>query len=274
MISAVVNTRNAERYLSLTLRSLRTWVQEIVVVDMASGDSTVDIAREAGAVVLSYPPVGYVEPARAFAVSQVRNDWVVIVDADELVPKPLSERLAAIAASNSADVVSVPHLNYMLGEACYHSGWEPDVDRHFRFFRRGMLRFSSEIHSVPEPVAAARVLLLPFEPGEAFVHLAYADVGEFVERLNRYTTIEARALVEAGKSISAFGATRDSLGEVWRRYVRHRGFRHGWRGSALAILMVFYRVTVWNKARELAANDGVDFVEVAEQVLRDYDELA
>src|SRR6185436_15293575 len=97
-ISVVVNTLDAERYLPYALRSVAPWATEMVVVDMASTDRTVAIARELGARVVPCARADCVEAARAFAVAQARAPWVLLLDADELVPVDLSRRLQAIVA--------------------------------------------------------------------------------------------------------------------------------------------------------------------------------
>src|SRR5690606_35891959 len=97
-ISVVVDTRDAARVLAFDLRSVAPWASEIVVVDMESGDDTVAIARAHGARVLTHPRADCVEAARAFAVAAAREPWVLVLDADELVPLALSRRLRAVAA--------------------------------------------------------------------------------------------------------------------------------------------------------------------------------
>lgn len=248
-VSAVVNTRNAERYLDYTLRSLAPWTEEIVVVDMASEDRTLDIARSHGARILDHPPAGFVEPARVFAVSHARNEWVVVVDADELIPKRLSDELLATAERDDADVVFVPRRNYIAGAALTNTGWGPDQDLQPRFFRKGALEFSDEIHSVPRPSAGARVTKLKSSDGLAITHFNYVDLFDFVDRMNRYTNVEAEQLLERSKKPPSKGLVR-ALGTFVRRYVKGRGYRDGWRGLYLSLLMAFYRVLIHAKARE------------------------
>src|SRR5450759_1251360 len=91
-ISAVINTLNEERNLPFALRSVQDWVDEIVVVDMHSEDATRDIAKQYGARVFLHERLGYADPARAFALEQAVGDWILLIDADELIPAPLSER--------------------------------------------------------------------------------------------------------------------------------------------------------------------------------------
>src|SRR5262245_29586580 len=99
-ISVVINTRNEEKNLPHALRSVRPWVDEIIVVDMCSEDRTVEIARSFGAKTFPHEPLGYCEPARAFALGQATQPWVLILDADEMVPAPLSRALRSAAAGD------------------------------------------------------------------------------------------------------------------------------------------------------------------------------
>ena len=138
-ISVVINTLNEERNLPYVLRSVRSWVDEIIVVDMHSEDRTVEIAREYKARVILFERMSCCEPARGFAVAQATGDWVLILDADEMVPKPLSQKLMHIASEDTADVVSIPWLNHLLGGTIGHMGWGPHQDRHPRFFKKHMI---------------------------------------------------------------------------------------------------------------------------------------
>lgn len=275
-ISAVINTRDAERYLAYALRSVRPWVDEIVVVDMESTDATPAIATRFGARVLTHTPLGYADPARAFACAQARGPWIVVVDADELVPPALARRLCAVAAGDEADAVRVSRVNHLLGRPLLHSGWNPARDRHVRFFKRGMVELPAAIHTGARPVGGARVLDLPADPTLAIVHLNYLDVEDFLERLNRYTSIEAVQAHARGERARWARTLAGALREWVVRYVRHRGYRDGWRGFYLALLMAMSRIATQAKLAELESTGGRERVlegyrTTAERVLADYE---
>ena len=272
-ISAVVNTRNAERYLEYALRSLVPWTDEVVVADMASEDRTVEIANSHGARVVEVPQARFVEPARAAAVSHARNEWVVVLDADEIIPKRLSEELLETARTARADVVYIPRQNYIMGAPLRSTGWGPDQDRQPRFFRKGLLEFSDEIHSLPRPAPTARVEKLKFSRGLAIVHFNYVDVADFIDRMNRYTTVEAeQSLVRRG---SRRRTGPGAMSTFVRRYLKGRGYRDGWRGLYLSLFMAFYRLLTNAKVRERQeSGDGAAVVESyrreAESLLQEY----
>src|SRR5215472_13700022 len=188
-ISAVVLTLNEERNLAKALRSVQRWVDDIVVVDMNSEDNTAGVAKSFGARVFAYPRVGFVEPAREFAMCKATGEWIINLDADEIAPHALSRRLLEVAEGNLADVCAIPRLNYFSGAPLYHSGWSPDQDIQMRFFRNGYLEFSPSIHTLPKPVRHARVLTLKSESSHYIVHFNYLDSEHFLQKLNRYTSI-------------------------------------------------------------------------------------
>ena len=86
-ISVVINTYNAEEHLREVLDAVKGF-DEIVVCDMESTDSTTDIARRYGCKIVTFPKAGHksAEPARTFAIQSASSEWVLVVDADEIIP--------------------------------------------------------------------------------------------------------------------------------------------------------------------------------------------
>jgi glycosyltransferase involved in cell wall biosynthesis len=253
-ISVVINTLNEEPRLAYSLRSVRGWVDEIVVCDMHSDDRTAEIAESFGAKVVLHERLTYADPARPFALSQATGDWILVLDADELVPQPLSRRLREIATSGEADAVSIQWCNYVLGAALGYTGWGPSQNPHIRFFRRGAVEARPDIHDYLHVVPGSRVLELPATKGMAMIHLSYTDVTQFVDKLNRYTTVEAESALARGERGSPMRALRRSGREFLTRYLRRRGYRDGWRGFYLSALMAMYRLVVVAKLDELRRN--------------------
>ncbi|HEY2385740.1 MAG TPA: glycosyltransferase family 2 protein [Candidatus Binatia bacterium] len=278
-ISAVVNTLDAERFLAYALRSVASWVNEIVVVDMGSTDGTVAIARHFGATVVDHPRTGLVEAARDFACEAARGPWLLVLDADEIVPPQLARRLRAVADTDEADAVRVARCNYLLGAPLRHSGWNPSRDVHLRFFRRGAVEFLPVLHTDPRPRPEARVTTLGADDGLALVHLNYLDLDDVLARISRYSGIEAAQAFAAGTRASRTAALRGAAREWLTRFVRHGGYRDGWRGFYLALVMACARVVTQAKLAELEAvgpREAVEqrYREVAEGVLAGYREGA
>jgi glycosyltransferase involved in cell wall biosynthesis len=274
-IAVVVNTLDAERQLPYALRSVASWAAEIVVVDMASTDRTVAIARDFGARVVAHARADCVEPARAFAVAQATQPWILLLDADELVPVGLSRRLRQIARSDAFDVVRIPRLNYLLGAPLLHTGWNPERDRHVRFFRPAAVTMPTRIHEPLRAMPGARTSDLAYVRSEALIHFNYTDVDDFVARLARYTSVEAAHAIAHGDRASGGRGLGAALREWGVRYLWHGGWRDGWRGFHLALLMACYRVVVQAKmaSRERLGPAGEverGYAREAERMLAEY----
>lgn len=275
-ISVVINTLNEERNLPYALRSVQTCADEVVVVDMHSTDRTTEIARQFGAKVCLHDGPGFAYPPREFAVAQASGEWVFVLDADELVPVALSKALRRMVERTDVDVVMLPRKNYYFGAALIHTGCGPEQDWQTRFFRKGKIHASSLAHQDFIPAPGATVLKLPFDGNNAIVHFTYTDVGQYFERLNRYTSIEAKQAMERGERSSYFGALRRAAREILWRYVKEGGFLDGWRGFYITLFMAFYRVATYAKLEELESTGGRERVEQiyrqeAERVLCQYD---
>lgn len=274
-ISAVINTFNEELNLPNVLASIKSWVDDIVVVDMHSEDRTVEIAHKFGARVFTHERLGYADPARAFAISQATHEWILMLDADEMVPKQLSQRLLTVARNDEADIVDIPWLNYFFGAPLLHSGWGPDTDFHMRFFKRGFLQSSADVHYFLHPTPSARILRLDWKVDGHVIHFNYVDIEQFIHKLNRYTSIEAKEWFTQKRKYSKLWALTSSFRGFLIRFVRHRGYRDGWRGWYLAWLWMFYRLSTFAKLEELQQAGGKDsvtrkFQEAAKSCLEDY----
>jgi glycosyltransferase involved in cell wall biosynthesis len=276
-ISVVIGTLNEERNLPFALRSVRPWVDEIVVVDMHSDDKTVDIACEYGARVFFHARVGFVEPARALGFEQASGEWILVLDADEIVPLPLSRVLMRIAGERKADAVRIPFLHYMLGAPLMHANCGPRQCTLPRFFRKQHVRATSTIHNCFALVPGSRVLELRFEPGLAVAHFTYLDSQQFMEKLDRYTGIEAKQALDRGERITPVGALVKAAREFGVRYVKGRGFQDGWRGFYISLFYAFYRVVAAAKLQELTVLGSKEQIESryrheAEEILKAYGE--
>ncbi len=265
-ISIVINTLNEEANLPYAIRSVRTWADEIIVVDMHSKDRTVETAHAFGAKVYFHERTAAVEGARSFAVAQATRDWVLLLDADEIIPQPLSAKLLQIASTDAADVVIIPRLNYLLGAPLRHTGWDPREDKHARFFKKDRVEFSPEIHAFIRPVPGARLLTLSGLDNAVMHHFNYLDSEHFLQKLNRYTTVEAEEAFARGEQAGMMKAAYRALKEFASRYIYKQGFRDGWRGFYLSGFMAMYRFSSCAKLQELHTSGGRG--EIAEKYRR------
>ena len=246
MISVVINTLNEEKNLSRALESVREFADEVVVVDMYSDDKTAEIAEKAGAKVFKHKRVGYVEPARNFAIEKAAGDWILILDADEEIGKSLSSSLKKIVIEGKCNYVAIPRKNIVFGKWLKHSRWWPDYN--VRFFKKGKVAWDEKIHSIPETKGSG--IDLEAKKENAIIHHNYDSLSQFITRMDRYTSIQAKELVKGGYKLKWQDIVRKPLGEFISRYFRGFGYKDGVHGLVVSLLQSFSEGLVYMKVWE------------------------
>lgn len=246
-ISVIINTLNEEKNIERAIKSVK-WADEIVVCDMHSEDKTVRLAQKLGAKIVFHEKTNYVEPARNFAVSKSLGDWILILDADEEISTTLATRLQEIVTEgDNTDFVEIPRRNIIFGKQINNSLWWPDY--HPRFYKRGKVVWKNEIHAKPETNGTG--LTLPVEVSLAIIHHHYQTLIQFIERMNRYTTIQANELTKDGYKFYWLDLINKPVGEFMNRYFASRGFEDGLHGLVLGFLQAFSFLVMYLKVWEI-----------------------
>jgi len=242
------------------LASIKPLADEIVVVDMESSDGTLAIAEKAGAKVFFHKPVGYVEPARNFAVGKATGDWILILDADEELPKSLAAKLKKISQKPNADYFRIPRKNIVFGKWLKHSRWWPDLN--IRFFKKGHVSWNEVIHSVP--MTQGKGVDLPEKEEFAIIHHNYDSIEQYLERMNRYTDIQSQLLIKAKHRFIWKDIITKPLGEFLSRYFHGEGYKDGLHGLALSGLQAFSEfilyLKIWQMSKFPESRIGIEDV--------------
>jgi len=164
-----------------------------------------------GAKIVFHQKLDYVEPARNFAISKVVNEWVLVLDPDEEINQNLKTRLIQIAQHlKQINYVRIPRKNIIFGKWMKAAMWWPDFN--IRFFKKGAVKWSDKIHKPPQ--VKGEGLDLEAKEEWAITHHNYQTISQFAERLNRYTTIEAKELKEDGPYTKWFAKKLLDMGEM------------------------------------------------------------
>jgi len=220
-LSAVLITRNAANVLDTCLESL-AFVDEIVVVDSASSDSTLEIAARRGARVVQKEWLGFGRQ-KQFAVEQAAHDWVLCLDADETVSPQLATSILAALAGPVSPVYRMPRRNRFLGRWLSHGEGYPDWSP--RLFNRMNARWSDDL--VHEKVLYA---VTPGTLQGDLMHDSADDLTAYLDRQNRYTTLAARQAYELGRSAGFFHLLLSPVVRFFKFYVFRLGFLDGMPG--------------------------------------------
>lgn len=246
-LSAVLITRNAAAVLDACLESI-AFVDEIVVVDSASSDSTVEIATRRGARVVQKEWLGFGRQ-KQYAVDQAKHDWVLCLDADERVSPELAGSIRSALAAPVSPVYRMARRNRFLGQWLSHGEGYPDWSP--RLFNRLNAGWSDDL--VHEKVLHA---VTPGTLEGDLLHDSSDDLANYLDRQNRYTTLAARQAYELGKGSSVFHLLLSPVVRFIKFYVLRLGFLDGMPGLLHISIGCMNSYMKYAKLLELRRGEG------------------
>ena len=220
-LSVVLITHNAAAQLADCLASV-AFADEVVVVDSGSSDGTAELAARYGARVVAKEWLGFGRQ-KQFAVEQAAHDWVLCLDADERVSPELAASLVRALQAPAAPVYRMARRNRFLGRWLRHGEGYPDWSA--RLFDRRQARWSDD--GVHEKVLYAA------SPGTLtgdLLHESGEDLGRYLEKQNRYTTLAAQELHRQGRRAGIAEFAFSPLVRFIKFYVLRLGFLDGLPG--------------------------------------------
>lgn len=240
-LSVVINTLNEERNIRECLETVK-WADEIVIVDMYSDDKTIEIAKEYTDKIFFHERVGYVEPARNFAIQKTTNPWVLVIDADERVTLNLrDEILQVIHSASPYSAFIIRFQENMFGKKISFGSWQ--FEKHSRLVLKDRCTWPTQIHL--SAIIDGEIGYL-----QGFIeHHSHITIGHFINKLNNYTTIEAREWFDRGVRKSLLNCFYYGFGKFLKEFFYYRGYKDGQHGLILAALYGIYyfvaRIKLW-----------------------------
>jgi glycosyltransferase involved in cell wall biosynthesis len=266
-ISGLINTWNEAETIRYAIESLKTWCDEVLVVDQQSSDETVRIARACGARVVEVAATGYVEIIREVSVAMTEHDWVMVLDSDEVVHPALGRRLRQIAETGEANVVRIPRRNIILGREMEHGQWWPNAKR--RFFHKDFIDIRVEMHGGFHAAAGATEIMLPMDRECCLWHYSYHNIADVVWKSQRYTTVQAWQRARSGRRPGPRRWFRVAARQAWKEFVKGRAWKDGAPGIAVSVVRIMDRFLVQAKQwDELASQQRAEeYQRMKEQML-------
>jgi glycosyltransferase involved in cell wall biosynthesis len=276
-VSVIVPAKNEARNLERCLPAL-AWADEVFVVDSQSSDDTALVAERHGARLVQFYFNGTFPKKKNWALENLpfHNEWILIVDADEVVVPELATEIAQVIESDRADGYFLNMKYYFLGRRIRHCGYSEAWN--LRLFKHRLGRYErmpvspgtrtgdNEAHEHVE--LNGRLARLSNE----LDHFAYPTISTWVEKHDRYATWEAEmyerflndpvpATIGAGKRLKRY------LKKIYLRlplrpavrflyaYVFRLGFLDGMPGLVFCTLLAFYDFLCWAKVYERRVNE-------------------
>jgi len=231
---AIILTMNEAIHVVACIQSV-AWADRVLVYDSGSTDDTVPLARTVGADVIVHPFIHYADQ-RESALRAVVEDWVFFIDADERSSPAQGVEIRARIAEPGIDGGWVPRDNYIMGKLTRGAGWSPDYQ--LRVLRRAHAHYdmAREVHELVILDGTAIYLQTPL------IHYNYRDLAHFLQKQEKYTDLAAHQMFLSGTRVKPQNYLLQPVRHFLWRYRELKGYRDGWHGLRLSLLMAWYEL--------------------------------
>ena len=272
LLSVVISVFNGEKELEDCLKSA-SFADEIIVVNSSSTDKTLGIAQKYTDKIFTRPNNLMLNINKNFGFSKASGEWILSLDADERITPELQKEILSTLNSqlSTTDGYWIPRKNIIFGKWIEHSGWYPD--HQLRLIRRGKGKFPEEhVHEAIKVEGEVGYLK------NNITHNNYESISQFLHKLATiYGPNEAEQLIKKGYSFDFRDAIRFPVKEFLSRFFAREGYRDGFHGLMLSLLMAFYHFIVfayiWEKQKFKQIDDETMLAETEKEVIRSSKDL-
>lgn len=239
-VSLVIVAQDEEGTIGRVIEAARPLVSEVIVVDSGSTDKTKEIALALGARCIDQKWLGFAKQ-KNFAIEQAQNDWVLSLDADEVLTAPLVQEMKRWLESpelTNFDGYKIPRILFIGDRAITHGGFYPDAQ--LRLFKKGKGRFGDRlVHEAIKMDGPTHQFHNPMN------HYAYKTVAEFDAAMDKYARLSAQEFFGRGRDYyqKRLSPVNQWLHPTWTffyRYLLRGGFIDGADGFKLAVIYTGY----------------------------------
>jgi glycosyltransferase involved in cell wall biosynthesis len=232
-ISVYVLTKNEEKHIRKCIESVK-WADEIVIVDDFSTDSTIEISKSMGCKVVQNK-FEYFGKQRNFALTQCSNDWVICLDADEMITPKLKEEIEQeLKNIPRADTFIAPRKSKFINRWILHSGWYPDY-RHPVLFNKNRMKYKDQLVHEDIEYDGKKV----YFKGD-ILHYPYDTIKQFVKKSDFYAGLCSKEMFEHGEKFKVLNLFINPSVMFFKMYIIKKGFLDGLTGLILALLYSFF----------------------------------
>ena len=229
-LSAVIISYNEEEKIERALRSVRGVVDEIVVMDSFSEDTTPEICRRYADRFLQRTWKGY-RTQKQSATDHATHDWVLSLDADEVVSPGLGQELLKWKQQGRGEYEGyyLPRKTFFMGRWIRHTTWYPDWQ--LRLFHRSRGHWQGgRVHESFQVSGATGKLL------EHLHHYTYASLSEYVQQLESFSNLAAADYYDRGMRAGFRHLFINPPAVFLKNYLLRLGFLDGVPGLAVSLL--------------------------------------
>lgn len=230
----VIIAKDEEKSIERTLESLR-FAAEIIVIDDTSNDRTVAIAKKHNATVYSHMFSNDFSAQRNFGLKKSKSEWVLFIDADEIVSDDLKDEILK-AVDGNYDGFFLKRTDTIWGRTLRFG--ETGNMRLLRLGKKNKGRWHGKVHEVWDIHGNIGVLRAPL------FHFPHPSIEEFIRKINYYSDIRADELYERREGVSVLHVMFYPAGKFFLNFIVRLGFLDGMRGLMHAIAMSMHSYLV------------------------------
>ena len=244
-LSIVIICKNGAPGISETLLSIKGIGNEILVYDSGSCDDSVQIAKDFGASVVTGTWEGYGRN-RYKAAQLAANDWILMLDTDEVINKELKESILTIDLQKENFVYNIRYKNFYGKKYIRHGEW--GNDSHIRMANRKAVYSDQE--TVHEKLFLQHGLIIQTLPGFILHYTAHNSV-EYAYKMVEYARLSAEKYYRQGRHSSFIKIFFSPLISFLQNYFFKLGFLDGWEGFCCARMSAWYTFLKYAQLRDL-----------------------
>jgi len=242
-LSAIIITLNEEKNIGRCLESLKSVVDEILVVDSFSTDRTKEICTSHGIRFIQNEWKGY-SSQKNFAQNLAAHDFIISLDADEALSKELSESILKAKNLDVINIYSFNRLTNYCGKWIRHGGWYPDIK--IRMYDRKKCKWEGSIHERLSYPKEEKVILLE---GDCH-HYTFYTVEEHMKQVEKFTTLMAEEEFSKGRRAGWLRITFSPVIKFIRDYIIRGGFIDGKEGFLISRISAYATFLKYTKLRK------------------------
>jgi len=252
-ITAIIPTLNEEERIQNSLTSAE-FADEVIVIDSYSTDRTVEIVKQSNAVLLQRKFDDF-SSQKNYAIEQASNDWIIWIDADEVLTKELQQEIR-FAIKNAKELVGfyIYRVFFFKGKRMRYTGTQND--KLIRVFNRNHCKYEGKVHEKIKAEGKLGVL------ENKIFHFSYISFDRYIVKLNQHSALKAEELFEKRMLITPFHIIIKPIARFIKHYFIKLGFLDGFYGFVISFalsygVLVRY-IKLWNLKQKHRRNGSSD----------------
>jgi glycosyltransferase involved in cell wall biosynthesis len=247
-LSVLIITLNEERYIKSLLEDI-DFADEIIVIDSYSTDKTVEIIKSFTNVKLIQNQFINYTSQRNFALDHAKNDWILFIDADEIItPKLKVEILSTINNKDAASAYLIYRIFMFKNKKLNFSGWQ--TDKIFRLFNKSACRYNEDRMVHEKLIVKGKIAVLK----NKIIHFSYISYQEYKLKMKKYGILKANEKIKKGQNPAKLLLFLHPIYTFLYQYIIRLGFLDGIRGVIICYLNAYSIFIRYKEIRRINAS--------------------